>query len=644
MTVITLESLSVHNFKGIRDFTLVPKGNDSQIYGMNATGKTTIFDAFTWLLFGKNSEESKQFNVKPLDENGDEVLGLEPEVVATIAVDDKSITLKRVLTEVWTKPAGKLEKVRKPDKTVLYIDDVPQKVKEYEDYINSLIDMDSFKTLTNPAAFTNLKWDVQRSILMNLIPDIDDQSVLADHPELSELVTILDNSSVEDQHKRISAQKSQIKKDIDALPARIDEATRAIPETIKTSDKELNEMKSTYEAEITDRKAKASMLQQDTSGIETQQKIAGLNVKLSKRESEFLGGKNLQMSSLRKDINTAEDEYRSAQRSLQEIQDKLKRVTNELSDTKVRHSELASQYVEADNQTFDEHAEQCPTCGQNLPPDKVEESKEKFNQQKSVKLAQIAKVGQEFSKDKIAELTDQVSKLQLDVKSEMVKAATTQSHYKKLKAELESQENGFGDFQSTEIYTQIINEIAELRAKPDDAQNNSDEIEKLEAEIAGYRHDIDNIESVLRDKHAAREQRKRITELEDQDKALKQKFSELEKQAYLIDQFTRAKVNVIEDKLNTMFQMVSFKLFENQKNGELKETCEATVDGVPFSDLNNAARINAGLDIINTLTDYYGVNVPIFVDNAESVNELIKTKSQQISLIVSTDKKMKVVA
>ncbi len=644
MTVIKLQSLAIHNFKGIHDFVLEPKGENTSILGMNATGKTTIFDAFTWLLFGKNSEEAKQFNVKPLNAQGEEILGLEPEVTATLRIGNKNTVLKRVLTEVWTKPAGQLEKVRKPDKTVLYIDDVPQKVKEYEEYINGLINMDAFKIITNPAAFTSTKWEQQRSMLMSLIKEINDQDILAANPKLSSLSELLTDSTVEAQRKRISSQKSQIKKDIDALPARIDEATRAIPETVSTSTEALQSMKQTYVDQITSYQQEISMLKDDKSGIEQQQKIADLNLQLSKRESEFLAGRNLQLSGLRNDLNTTEDKYREIQRSAQDTNVKSEQLTLKIVNFNQKNTELAAEWLKVNGQTFDEHAEKCPTCGQELPGDKVAELKADFNKRKSEKLEAIAKQGEEVSKAKITELENQLNELKEQLDQLASDGAIVLEKLNQLKTEYATQEEQAGNFQSTEEYQKITAEIADLRAQPDATQANYPKVDELETKIAEARQDIAKIDSALVDKQAAQAQKQRISELEVQDQTLKEKFAELEKQAYLIDQFTRAKVTVIEDRINSKFEKVKFKLFENQKNGELKETCEATVNGVPFSDLNNAARINAGLDIINTLTDYYQTNVPIFVDNAESVNELIETKSQQIRLVVSEDEKLKVVA
>lgn len=112
----------------------------------------------------------------------------------------------------------------------------------------------------------------------------------------------------------------------------------------------------------------------------------------------------------------------------------------------------------------------------------------------------------------------------------------------------------------------------------------------------------------------------------------------------MTEEFVRTKVHLLEEKINSKFKYARFKLFKDQINGGLEETCETLYEGVPYSSgLNNAARINVGLDIINTLNDYYGITAPIFVDNSEAVTKLINTNSQILSLIVSEkDKQLRV--
>lgn len=111
----------------------------------------------------------------------------------------------------------------------------------------------------------------------------------------------------------------------------------------------------------------------------------------------------------------------------------------------------------------------------------------------------------------------------------------------------------------------------------------------------------------------------------------------------MCEEFIRTKVELLEGSINNKFAgSISFKLFNKQINGGLNECCEATVNGVPFSNANTASQINAGLSIVNTLCNHFDVQAPIFIDNAESVNKIGETDSQLIKLIVSLDNTLKV--
>ena len=137
---------------------------------------------------------------------------------------------------------------------------------------------------------------------------------------------------------------------------------------------------------------------------------------------------------------------------------------------------------------------------------------------------------------------------------------------------------------------------------------------------------------------------KRIEQLSKEESELAQSIADMEREMFTIEAFEKEKSTRIEASVNDKFQMVNFKLFETQINGGEVPTCKALINGVPFSDANTASKINAGLDIINTLCEHYQVNAPIFIDNRESVIELLDTQSQVINLIVSEgDTKLRVV-
>lgn len=643
MTDIRLDELFVTNFKGIKSFDLTANSKDITVNGDNATGKTTLFDAFTWLLFGKDSTGAAKFNVKPLDNQMQEILGLEPDVTAALSVDGKAHTLHRHLKEVWVKSAGKAEKVRKPDRTELYIDDVPQKVKEYDAYIDGLMNSDLFVILTNPAAFAAMKWDAQREILMQLIPNLTDTEVAASSDDLKKLLDKLDGKSIADQQKVIASKRRTLKQDIDALPARIDEANRAMPDIGKDSEESLKQAKAIYEEAIETSKGRVADLKTTDHTKLARQKLLDVKNDYMEAMAKYQEEQTRGSRTIAKQYDAAAADLRVAKDHIAQLEADIPRSKKSVEILQQANDALRAEWVTVNGQDFDGDTT-CPTCGQQLPPDQVAQAEKNWNLQKAAKLTKIRENG-EAKKAQIAEAQKLLDSETAELDQAKPQLAKLQARVDELDQKLtaiQKATQGFDNTKDGQVFASRIAALTKAVATDDADADVQKEIDEETAKIADSQNELQQVMDQLAQYQAARTQQARIAELGDEDKRLKAAYAELEKQSYLIDQFTRRKVDMLQKRINKKFKLVSFKLFENQKNGELKETCEAAVNGVPYNDLNNAARINAGLDIINTLSDFYHAHAPIFVDNAESINQLLPTDAQQIRLVVTHDKELKV--
>lgn len=642
MKSIKLNSLKIHNFKGIKDFELQANGKSVAVSGANATGKTTVFDAFTWLLFGKNSEDAKKFNVKPLGTDNQEQLGLEPEVEGVFEIDGQIKTLNRVLKENWVKAKGQLEKQRKSDTTKLYIDDVPQKLKEYSEFINSLINEDTFKMITSPAAFTNLHWNDQRDVLMDIVGELSDEEIINSDEKLKKLKELLGDHSIAEQKKIVASKKRQVKKDIEGIPSRIDEAERAKPELINTPQPQLREIAEVYKLDLSKAREAVVQVQNTDATVELALKKNELQSGLQVKKNNFDAGLQLKVGGLKKDYSDQLDKANQARTLAKNIRNDLSFAIKSGTSLQQERQELLDDYHKEKDIKFDENSTKCAMCGQPLPEDKVEEIKNNFNQKHSEKLAQILQQGKDIAAQ-LEEKQRQVSELK--AKSEMADADVEDGvmQASALSHELEEKQAALPVFEDSKEYQDVQQQIAKIDEQINGGQVSNDEaVQQAQAKVAKIETELEKVQVELNKFAQVETQNKRITELTEEEAKLKQTFNELDQTDYLIDQFTRTKVNLLEQKINERFKTVSFKLFNLQKNGELDETCESLVNGVPYSDLNNAARINAGLDIINTLSAYYQVEAPIFIDNAESVNDILATNAQQIALVVTKDKKLDV--
>lgn len=374
------------------------------------------------------------------------------------------------------------------------------------------------------------------------------------------------------------------------------------------------------------------------------------------KKQNLMQGSQMQLSGLMNDLNeqqsllsnTNSDLY-NAKGDVRDIENEVSMIDSKINSTSELKRQLLDIYHSEKEVVFDESATVCVTCGQDLPANKVDEIRTHFNLEHSKKLEEIIAKGKEQASE-IDEL--EANKGELNTKLVEAKTMLDQlvdkqakelEQVEKLKQEINLQKEQTPKFEDSKKFSEIKQEIADIDLKLTNAvADNSQAINEVQAKIDEIKKNMNQVAAEISKYEQIETQDARITELKLEETKLKQKFNELDKTDYLIDQFNRTKINLLESKINDHFELVSFKLFDLQKNGEINETCEALVDGVPYSDLNNAARINAGLDIINTLIDHFEVSAPIFIDNAESVNNILDTKAQQIALVVTEDKKLKV--
>ena len=285
---------------------------------------------------------------------------------------------------------------------------------------------------------------------------------------------------------------------------------------------------------------------------------------------------------------------------------------SERKEIETRIEELREEWFKVNNQQ-PEISDTCPCCGQRLPEDKISSVMEEFNLQKANKLKEITQKGRAL-KDKLEKLKEQERRLSQQLEKAKV-------------------ENGKIQEEIFRLENETIPEMDELKKLH---TNNNEKIEELERQI-------ELVEQQLAKARANEEITKRIENLEKLEKALVSEFAQNEDRIRLLDEFIVHKIGLIESSINDKFRIVRFKLFNKLINGGIEETCETMVNGVPYRNLNNGTRINAGLDIIKTLQGVYGISVPIFIDNAESVNSLIDMGDTQIiRLIVSKDKTLKI--
>lgn len=671
---ITLESMVIRNFKGISYYELTPGGKDLAVCGDNGTGKTTVYDAFLWCLFGKDSKDQSdtKFDWKPLDENNQEKHHLETEVTVNLVIDGVEKELTRKIAEKWTKKRGSLKESFDGHTTSYYIDELKVSQRDYKSAIEELGGEQLFQMLTKVSYFAEtMKADDRRNILLEMAGDVSESDVIASNKELAKLPDILDGKSVEERTALVKQAMKQVNKDIKELPGRIDEAQRSLPDIEELDKQELSTRKLSLQADLARAQEELSIAKSPAAMSDLVAKRAELKTKFANEERAYIQTETDkyadEVGELQKHYDKCMDEIQELGVDIFNLKEKLKHINAKKDSRKHtikilegRNDELRDMFNQDKLEVFpdfDEHKLSCPVCGRQYDESKLAEIKANYdkelsdyNKAKAERMAEYKARGK-GNKAKIIECQDEITELE---KEEAAFTHALESHnalldYKtgekrEILAEMECQKNRFVYFHNTERGLELRNQYDKLERQIEALERGEQtNVIELQAKIDSILAEINDVNDLLYRFELHAKQQERVDELIAKEQSLGLKFGELEQQLMVLEEYVRTKVSLLTDTINGKFRIVKFKLFDTAINGGLIECCEPTVGGANYSTgLNNAARINAGLDIINALMSHYDLHLPLFVDNAESVNELIEVDTQVITLSVSQDKKLTV--
>lgn len=640
-----ISKMIITNFKGVKQLTIDFK-NITNIYAANGGFKTTVADAWFWVLYGKDSHDRKDFNIKNTVDTslnrGDHVVEIH------LTTGQNTDVFKRVFREKWTKPKGQKDQVYSGNENLFYCNDVPMQAKEYAAKIDEIIAEGALKLLTNPNHFNFLKWTERRNILFELAGNVSDEEIAQARPEFISLLAAISNKTLKGYKGEISAKKKKLKDDLIAIPHRIDELNRSLPEIME------------YEAIEVD----ISLKNQDIANLDGSMTdtTKAYNSKFEAMQIKQMTIHNLKTRlnaighRVQTEFNAAANEIKSRRIELtNKVQDverdiKSKTLLVDSSESKVKDLEIKTEQLRDDwsnknseHIKFKEGEFECPACRREFETEDIDSKKlqleSNFNSTKERELNGIVANANNHARE---------------VTSTKDLVAILKSSLEKLKTELEEARAELSVFEEKNVvpmggssiefnlakdleYIQLKGELSMLENQPvDKPEIDLSELKEQRRLIA---LEVDELKAKLSTKIQRENALKRISELENEESNLSQQIADLENIEFTIEEFTRARIETTEARINGMFKHVTFKMFNIQVNGEEDETCETMYKGVPFSDLNTAGKIWAGIDIINTLSRHYGLSAPIFLDNRESVTMIPEIKAQIINLIVSPEDK-----
>ena len=641
MTEIKIKRLELENFKCHKSLKLDFDGGNASVYGDNASGKTSIYDALTWLLFGKDSQGNgeKNIEIKPLDATGEVKDHLAVTAVeAVLDVNGEEVTLRRTYKEVWTTKRGSSEATYDGNTSDYYVDGVPCKKNAFQDKVNELVDEDTFRMLTSVSYFANgINWQDRRAVLFKVAGVMDDAQILATSEAFVPLVESMGKLSLDDYKKKLLAEKRKFVGAKTEIPARISECQKTI-EDIEGID--FAGAKADVEALTVKKDAVAAQilaLDHDNAAEQKSLEIREAQLELSTLEAENKAFRDAQtVGSV--DVHSLNIRITSLQTQLAKKRNEYSNENSYIGDHDKRIADARAAWISVNSETFTGGT--CTTCGQQLPADKLQKAKDAFEAGKKSRLRDIEdsasyhKNAKAQAEDRLASQQEEINQLEAEI-TELQAQITAAEAAQVEPKDMADYAQRKGDIQGridklNEALFEIHESVASVKSK-------------LRQEMSELSGQISEKMGVISTQNMLVYSRKRVEELRQDAKNAAECLEAIEKMLYLIDEYSRYKTKFVEDSINGLFRIARFRLFREQDNGGIEDRCDVVYDGIPYISVNNGMKINLGIDIINTLSTAYGVRVPLFVDNAESVTNLEKCSSQIVRLVVSeNDKELRV--
>jgi DNA repair exonuclease SbcCD ATPase subunit len=627
---LNLISLNLQNFRGCKHYNMAFGCKRASIYGANGAGKSTLADGYTWLLTGKDQQGRSDYEILPVGS----AEGIESSVTASFSNSENGdqFTLRRVYKPVFTRKRGESEKHRTGNTTDYYINDVPYKAGDYSKFIEEHIGTEEdILTVSRVDYFAQvMKPDARRQKLLDLFANgVDDQSVILNHSELAPLGELLGTYTMDDCVKRWKAQRRKVNENKDAIPGRIDEAERAKPdiESIETDSARLPKLA-----------AERLKIRSKIDSMRSGESAAGIRKEISKLQADAEQARADYIRKSSGDNTALENQISVLRKDLSDLQAKAAKSESSASSEATLAAGLKKEIEELRQKAFAEHDKEfdaengkCPTCGQPYPPEMLEEMRGNFNAEKAENLTNLSTHGKE--------LKSTYNELKKQVQFDSTAAKQAQFNADHLQQKLLGLQKMFVTppaWEMTSAYADFQKQIADAKHSLEVISSASDkQVQTLQADLASIDSEINDIQQRKSNLELIKRQDARIEELKAQEKKLGNQLAQLDNLLYLADRFVQLKASDVEAEVNESFHSVRWKLFETQVNGGVKACCEAQVNGKDYGSLSNAEKVNAGLDIVNTLGQKMGLILPVWIDNAESISHPMEICAQIINLYVS---------
>lgn len=647
---IKFKKIRIRNFRGLVNFEANLDGQSVRIAGANGLGKSSVADAITWVLFGKDSRRRTAFPIDPVDDAGRIIHHLDVSVELELLIDGQPTTLRRRRSEKWVQKRGMTTEQLDGHQTTCYIDGRPLLSSDFSAHVDTIVKEELFRALTTPDYFPSLPMDQQYRLLVKIVGTRTLAEIAAKDKEALKVVDELGQRSLDQYRQGLTYDLQRTRKELELIPVRLSEVqgfieqvkakgadgktaqrhAKGIEEKLRQVTQEIDSMAGVVRAEnarYNDQRAYIQQLRQQRAAIEDR-------VEKQNRETRTLH--QSLVCKAKEELEATEERHTAAQTMLGLHERRLKDLEQQLVDFRRR-------WEEVERLSFSWNAEEavCPTCGQPLPQDQAEqkrvEAEMRFNERKMRQQDALDEEGK-----KLAASKQRLQDLSAAARQEMAEAErlTPEARERLSKAEAEPIEQA--DYHDASDWQRLTAEI-DQRVKELEQTTQAQEPPQLAAlrtEEEGYRKELRLLEQTIDRSKQIDEYVRREKELQAQRTALSSEVARMQTSLEAAERLQLMEANDLQQRVNELFPSVRFRLSRELLNGREVGHCEISVGGVPYSGLSTSERINAGLQLINALARHYRIVAPIVIDNAEAVNQVAPTLGQQILLEVSPAKKL----
>lgn len=648
MKEIILMSAHMENFKRFKDITIEFDKNTS-IYAENFKGKSSVADAFSWVLFNKSAtgnSEGSQFRPRRYDENGVNIDYVDVVVEIKMLIDGAETKIRKVQRQNWVRHRGSDYEVYEGDETAFEWNDVPVSPTEHKKRVAEIISEDVFMLITNPGIFPSKTAKWQREFLMQNVEQISNSDVIEAYPELSTVIDAMGKLTLDELEAKNNKAIDGYEKKKKELPIRIDQERSHITEVdVSGKEEELEKLNK----ELADIDSRI-----DNAGKTVYEKLNNLRTEKARLNSELLNiertvraEEEARKREVQYKIDNASYEFNSCQQNQTKLESMVENDRSSIEAKKKELEELRNKYTDEMSKELDEDAYICPTCGQEIPEEQKETIKAEFESKKADAIRLINEKGT-ATKEEINRIEENMAVILGDIETLKAKKVELMSIKNKAVQELEELNNAPTDLINNKEYLSTKEQLESLEKQSEEIDTSDIDAEKnkLKDERAGIQASIDEVKKSLALRDEIEKSKQTVKELEDAMKQNTQNLANCEKLKKEIEKFRTTKNQMLSERVNRRFKVVKWKLFEKQKNGGTKEVCVCMIHGSQYGENTTSAteRMMAGMDIINTLQEIYEVKAPIFLDDADLYNDknIPDMDCQLIKLCVSQDDDLRI--